>query len=107
MGASYIFICMLSVASGITTAHANLYTKYPFSADLLSDANRGYYTLHWNFSETEKIVKFAVNVSTNGWVGFGISPTGGMVKSDVIIGWINNGASFFQVSQANTSSFII
>ena len=99
MGVSYVWI-MLSVASLMTTtARANhLKVKYPFRADLLSDASRGYYTLHWTFSEEEKTIYFAVNVSTNGWVGFGLSPKGGMVNSDVVIGWISNGVPFFQVS---------
>ena len=100
MGAGYVWI-MLSLASLMTTAvvRANdLNVKYPFRVDLLSDASRDYYTLHWTFSEEEKTIYFAVNVSTNGWVGFGLSPNGGMVNSDVVIGWISNGVPFFQVS---------
>ena len=57
------------------------------------------YTLHWNFSVAEETITFAVNVSTNGWVGFGISPNGGMTNSDVVIGWVNDdGQTFFHVS---------
>ncbi len=73
--------------------------NYPFSAVLLSDPFKGYYTLHWNFSLHQKTINFAVNVSTTGWVGFGLSPTGGMVNSDLVIGWVDNGASYFKVSR--------
>ena len=54
--------------------------------------------LHWNFSTADRTIAFAVNVSTNGWVGLGISPNGGMVNSDVVIGWVSNGRAYFHVS---------
>ena len=54
--------------------------------------------LHWNFSVAERTIAFAVNVSTTGWVGFGVSPNGGMPNSDVVIGWVRNGRVYFQVS---------
>ena len=87
----------LAVAS-LAAAAVDLRTKYPFSSTLLSDPARGYYTLHWNFSRETQYIYFAVNVSTTGWVGFGLSPNGGMVGSDVVIGWVNkDGAAFFKV----------
>ena len=37
-----------------------------------------------------------VTAKTTGWVGFGFSPKGTMVNSDVIIGWISpEGDKFF------------
>ena len=75
---------------------------YPFSAVLRTDGNgRPLYTLHWNFSTAEETITIGVNVSTNGWVGFGISPNGGMTNSDVVIGWVNdNGEVFFHISKS-------
>ena len=80
--------------------------QYPFSAVLRTDANGDpLYTLHWNFSIADETITFGVNVSTNGWVGLGISPTGGMTNSDVAIGWVNDeGQVFFQVSKLPTLS---
>ena len=72
---------------------------YPFSAVLKADASGDpLYTLHWNFSATDQTVTFGVNLSSNGWVGLGISLTGGMTNSDVAIGWVNDeGQVFFHV----------
>ena len=94
--------CLLVVASLLTLGccQSNL-NAYPFSAVLRADGSGNpLYTLHWNFSATEETITFGVNVSTNGWVGFGISPNGGMTNSDVVIGWVNdNGEVFFDVSK--------
>ena len=36
-----------------------------------------------------------------GYVGFGISPNGGMTGADVVIGWVNDdGTAVFHVSKA-------
>ena len=72
----------------------NLEEEYRFSA-ILDDG----YTLHWNFDLQQQTIAFAVNVSTTGWVGFGLSPNGQMPQSDVVIGWVDNdGNSQFHVS---------
>ena len=76
--------------------HADL-SKYPFSR-VLYDAEGQYYGFHWNFDIAAKTIHFAVNVSTVGWVGFGVSPTGQMPGSDVVIGWVaDNGNTYFHV----------
>jgi hypothetical protein len=51
----------------------------------------GLYRLYWNFTSIDFIGE--IHCKTNGWVGFGLSPNGGMDKSDVIVGWINNDGS--------------
>ena len=77
-----------------TSAHADLKEEYRFSAIL----DEGY-TLHWNFDLDEQTIAFAVNVSTTGWVGFGLSPNGQMPQSDVVIGWVDSdGNTQFHVS---------
>jgi hypothetical protein len=81
-------------------ASVSLEDDYPFSTILRTDANGDpLYILHWNFSVADETITLGVNVSTNGWVGLGISPTGGMTNSDVAIGWVNDeGQAFFHVS---------
>ncbi len=70
-------------------------SSYPLSQEL-----RDGYTLHWSFNVEEQSIRFAVNVSTTGWVGLGLSPTGGMPNSDIVIGWVNDqGNIFFHVSK--------
>ena len=76
-------------------------SSYPFSS-VLNAAGDGspLYTLYWNFDTAEQTITFAVKARTNGWVGFGISPTdGGMVNSNVVIGWVNDeGQAFLDVA---------
>ena len=69
-------------------------STYPLSAVL----REGVYTLHWGFDARAETIRFAVNMSTSGWIGLGLSPTGGMANSDVVIGWVNSyGQAFSQV----------
>ena len=94
------FLALLIVAGlGYCSGAVDL-SAYPFSSVLRADAGGNpIYTLYWNFSTVEQTIRFAVSVQTNGWVGFGISPNGGMVNSDVVIGWVNDdGQAFLQVS---------
>ena len=85
-----LFAAVLQLAS---CAH-NLEEEYRFSV-ILDDG----YTLHWNFDLEQQTIAFAVNVSTTGWVGFGLSPNGQMPQSDVVIGWVDDdGNTQFHVS---------
>ena len=74
--------------------HKDLESEYSFKL-VLRD---GSYTLHWKFDLEAETIGFAVNVSTRGWVGFGLSPNGGMTGSDVVIGWVKDGSVHFNVS---------
>ena len=80
-------------------AHIDL-DAYPFSSVLKADSEGSpLYTLYWNFSTSEQTITFAVKARTDGWVGFGVSPNGGMINSDVVIGWVNDeGQAFLHVS---------
>ena len=46
------------------------------------------YDVFWNV--TGNRVTFIVVVATTGWVGFGISPNGLMLDSDVVMGLVND-----------------
>ena len=82
----------------LVAVHGLDLSKYPFRKVLLNDQGQ-YYALYWNFSIPEATIHIALNVSTTGWVGFGVSPTGHMPGSDVIIGWVaHDGKIFFHVS---------
>ena len=86
-------VLLTAVVQLATCAHS-LEEEYHFSA-ILDDG----YTLHWNFDLEQQTIAFAVNVSTTGWVGFGLSPNGQMPQSDVVIGWVDNdGNTQFHVS---------
>ena len=88
---------MFLLISGLSAAASvDLQAKYPFSSVLLDQGGQ-YYALYWNFTRTTESIYFAVNVSTTGWVGFGLSPNGQMPGSDVVIGWVSNGQGFLWV----------
>ncbi len=52
------------------------------------------YKLDWNFTATD--IFFRVTARTTGWVGFGLSPNGGMRNSDLILAWTANGNNQFR-----------
>ena len=73
----------------------DLFLKYKHSTQLSGEE----YVLYWTTNHQSKQIEFAVNVSTAGWVGFGLSPNGQMPGSDVVIGWVDNsGKVIFHVS---------
>ncbi len=78
-------------------------SSYPLSQEL-----REGYELHWGFDVEAKTIKFAVRVNTTGWVGLGLSPTGGMPNSDIVIGWVNDqGEAFLHVSLLSMSIYLV
>ena len=93
---SITLVLLLATNFGATVP-VDLQAKYPFSA-VLFDQGGQYYALYWNFTRSTESIYFAVNVSTTGWVGFGLSPNGGMPGSDVVMGWVSNSETIFAVS---------
>lgn len=52
------------------------------------------YMLYWNYTNDD--IVFEIHVKNNGWAAFGLSPNGGMDKSDVIVTWMKeNGENVF------------
>ncbi len=89
------FALLALLLPAVLAANIDLST-YPLTADL----RPGSYRLHWSVDHEEQTIRFAVNVSTTGWVGLGLSPTGGMPNSDIVIGWVNDqGQAFLHVSR--------
>jgi hypothetical protein len=88
-------LVLLVASVQLVTGMQNLDLKYPFS-DYLDDT----FKLYWDFDMKQQKVDFAVNVSTTGWIGFGISPNGKMLQSDIVVGWVNSdGTAQFHVSR--------
>lgn len=44
-------------------------------------------------------ITFEVQVRTLGYIGFGFSPDGQRSGSDIVIGWVDHGRTYFHVSQ--------
>ena len=62
------------------------------------------YHIFWKFDE--KSITFEVHVKTKGYVGFGLSPNGGMKDSDIVIGWVKDGKAYFQVGDIVVKQYI-
>lgn len=54
------------------------------------------YWLHWG-RQGERLA-FRLEVRTNGYVGFGFSPTGTMAAADIVVGGVAHGQPYLQVS---------
>ncbi len=76
----------------------DLSASYRYSS-VLFDQGDDRYELYWSFDRGAETIEFAVKVKTTGWVGFGLSPSGMMPGSDVVIGWVDaSGTPFLNVS---------
>lgn len=53
--------------------------------------------LKWGFNDPPGSITFKLVVNTTGWVGFGFSPNGGMRGSDIVMGGLGSGRSYFAV----------
>ena len=60
------------------------------------------YHMKWGFQDD--MIGFHLTVKTTGWIGFGISPYGGMKGADIFTAWVGTGlqtflkeASFFRL----------
>ena len=98
------YIAVLVLARAMMVAQGDhggqstsLHDKYSFSMVLNHDPS---YVLHWSVDVTSREVSFAVNASSRGWVGLGISKTGQMIGSDVATAWIDDiGKAQLQVTR--------
>ena len=63
--------------------------NYMFNVNIDED-DANLYKLFWNYSMQNEEILFEIHCKTLGWVGFGLSPTGNMVNSDIAIGWVDN-----------------
>lgn len=59
--------------------------------------------LKWGFDSLEGSITFKLVVNTTGWVGFGLSPNGGMKGSDIVMGGLGTSAPYFTVSHCSMS----
>ncbi len=57
------------------------------------------FSLKWNIDDKEEFITGLLEVKTRGWIGFGLSPNGGMKGSDIMIAWVDDkdGKTYFEV----------
>uniref|UniRef100_A0ACB8GC84 DBH-like monooxygenase protein 1 n=1 Tax=Sphaerodactylus townsendi TaxID=933632 RepID=A0ACB8GC84_9SAUR len=68
---------------------------YPHSA-VLDGASR--YRLSW--APQGGAIAFRLEVRTQGYVGFGFSPTGAMTSADIVVGGLDRGKPYLQSSKS-------
>ena len=99
MAYSLFIIVLLAVAKLSLVFTSNLEGEYDHSAWL--EPNE-IYKLYWSVNHADKSIKFAAEVKTTGWVGFGISKglTRNMIGADIAIGWVDSaGKGFIKVGE--------
>lgn len=76
------------------TSKADVDPTLPFSEYLDSTGN---VLLRWGFDLVKDTITFEVTAKTTGWVGLGLSPSGGMAGSDIFIGGVGPDGMYFTV----------
>jgi hypothetical protein len=56
------------------------------------------YRLLWSLGPGPQDITFELQVRTLGYVGFGFSKDGRMTGADIVVGWVDKGQVYFQVS---------
>lgn len=86
---SILVIILLGMSSTLVSCQST--SELDHSIDL--DEN---YRLYWRVIEQD--IVFEIQVRTAGYVGFGFSRDGTIYGADLVIGWIDSGHPYFQVS---------
>ncbi|XP_047429214.1 DBH-like monooxygenase protein 2 homolog [Mugil cephalus] len=60
--------------------------------------------LKWGFDNLKEEITFKLVVNSTGWVSFGLSPSGGMAGSDIVMGGLDSGTSYFTDRHATGNS---
>lgn len=71
-----------------------------YTHSAVADEDEPYqYKLFWRRIGDDEI-QFEAHCKTTGWVGFGLSPNGGMTDADIVIGWVKNGFGYLKDTYA-------
>lgn len=77
---------------------------YNFQSDHTVDLDENYRLL-WQIKGDDII--FEIQVRTLGYVGLGFSRDGSLYGADVVIGWVDQGQAFFQVSNNKSGYYFL
>ena len=96
-----------SVSKSEQVFESNPTDRYQNYIDLVP----GVYRFYWNVTKDNKNspvdIIGEIHCKTLGWMGFGLSPNGGMNGSDIVIGWVRNGVANFTVNITKSINIII
>lgn len=87
-------------ANAVTLAVSEEALSWDHAVDLNED-----FRILWKIINQD--ITFEIQARTLGYVGFGFSPDGNIAGSDIAIGWVDRGQTYFQVSFIFEFSFNI
>ncbi|CAF0926013.1 unnamed protein product, partial [Brachionus calyciflorus] len=89
----------LNESKGLTPLRPSEEYKFSLNVD---DFDQSLFKLFWKPIENDEI-QFELHCKATGWIGFGLSPNGGMAGSDIAIGWVDsNGQSYLKDTYATS-----
>ena len=88
-----VVVVLLALPQLASCSLADSSSDFPNALSLDPQEN---YKIFWKYDDTT--ITFEVKVKTQGYVGFGVSPNGGMAGSDMVIGWVQDDEVIFKVS---------
>ena len=93
-------LAILRVVLILLTAAILIESKTEHQSEILDQD--GNYKVDWYIDYEASRVNFTVTVRTTGFIGFGLSPSGGMIGADIVIGGVYpDGEPYFSVSVDN------
>ena len=81
-----LFVFMSIAIQSVFAAMGKWDDEFSFSTYLEQNHQ---FRLYWNLLEND-IIEFGIEANTTGWIAIGLSPTGGMPYSDIMLGWVDD-----------------
>ncbi|XP_022806734.1 DBH-like monooxygenase protein 1 homolog isoform X1 [Stylophora pistillata] len=94
-------LCLVCCKSA---AEADLMSEFDHNAVLDTHEKM---KLYWSTDLDAKMIYFAMEAVSTGWVGLGFSENGAMIGSDVVIGWVKDGKGNLKDHFATSSSSLV
>ncbi len=102
----FIFIFLNNFLQNEATLQALVPSEDYTHALEIDEDNPQQYLLLWKMINSSEI-QFEVHCKTKGWLGFGISSTGGMGGADIVIGWVKNGEAVLKVKISFNIKYLV
>jgi hypothetical protein len=101
MRKNFLFLCLFKILFDLSSIESSKFKPLKPSENythnlIIDEDDPDQYVLLWKLLDNSEI-QFEVHVRTNGWVGVGFSPNGGMPSSDIVIGWAKGNEVFLKV----------
>lgn len=92
LAVALILNCKISLATNITGLANDPVTSHAILDD------KGRFNISWEVDNAKELITFEVDAATNGYVGFGLFPTGSMEGADIFYAGVwDNGSSYHVV----------